>query len=347
AAASDTEGSITVSTGAAAFPYQGQLPAGIYQVLFYNSVAQAPGYSDHTHWSTSCMAGQPGTVTLGTVTVGSDGAIVGQPLSFDLPSNLRADTATPQESAVCISDSAGAHGNMAPLTIISPQWPNGASDSPSVSADGRYIAFASSASNLVGGDTNGVQDIFVTDTVAGTTRRISVSSTLDQANGPSSDPHISDDGRYVAFQSDATNLVPGDTNGATDVFVYDLSTGAIQRVSVSDTGAQLPLGASSPAISGDGSAIAFVTRSPIATGADCGSDSNNVEDVYIYSQALERTVQMASGYTEVNAGACPSGAHTVLTVGNGPSLNPSLSSDGRYVAFESTATNRWRRHKRH
>ena len=95
--------------------------------------------------------------------------------------------------------------------------------SPAISADGRFVAFDSEATNLVPGDTNDASDVFVRDRQTGTTRRVSVSSGGAQGNGASFDPAISADGRFVAFNSDATNLVPGDTNGAADVFVRTLA----------------------------------------------------------------------------------------------------------------------------
>jgi archaellum component FlaF (FlaF/FlaG flagellin family) len=103
---------------------------------------------------------------------------------------------------------------------------NGSCYEPSISADGRYVAFESLASNLVPGDTNAVPgdpwtglDVFVRDTVAGTTTRVSVASDGTEANGDTGEPSISGDGRYVAFESWASNLVPGDTNERYDVFV--------------------------------------------------------------------------------------------------------------------------------
>jgi Tol biopolymer transport system component len=90
---------------------------------------------------------------------------------------------------------------------------------PSISADGRYVAFSSWASNLVPGDTNGVRDIFVHDRVTGQTTRVSVASDGTEGNGHSDLPSISADGRYVAFASEASNLVPGDTNRWADIFV--------------------------------------------------------------------------------------------------------------------------------
>src|SRR5439155_1190150 len=122
-------------------------------------------------------------------------------------------------------DSAGTQGN---------------SDSvdASISADGRFVAFYSSANNLVPGDTNGAEDVFVHDRLTGTTERVSVDSAGTQGNSESFLPSISADGRFVAFYSDATNLVPGDTNGFEDVFVHDRLTGATERVSVASAGTQ-------------------------------------------------------------------------------------------------------------
>ncbi|MBP2235262.1 hypothetical protein J2Z31_001754 [Sinorhizobium kostiense] len=113
---------------------------------------------------------------------------------------------------------------------------NGHSENPSISANGRYVAFESNASNLVAGDTNGTSDVFIFDLELGTTTRVSVDSAGGQANGQSFKPSISADGRYVAFESDASNLVAGDTNGTGDVFVFDLQLGTITRVSIDSTG---------------------------------------------------------------------------------------------------------------
>src|SRR5207248_3288317 len=95
---------------------------------------------------------------------------------------------------------------------------NGESFAAPISADGRFVAFLSSASNLVGGDTNGARDVFVRDRKAGKTRRVSVDSHGTQGNGTSFAPSISADARFVAFTSLANNLVAGDTNGASDIF---------------------------------------------------------------------------------------------------------------------------------
>ena len=110
--------------------------------------------------------------------------------------------------------------------------PWGGSIAGGISANGRYIVFESDARNLVPRDTNHASDVFLHDQGSGVTTRVSVSSNGRQANGPSGSPAISADGRYVAFQSLASNLVRGDTNRISDVFVRDLATGKTSRVSV-------------------------------------------------------------------------------------------------------------------
>jgi Ca2+-binding RTX toxin-like protein len=155
---------------------------------------------------------------------------------------------------------------------------NGASFSPSISADGRYVAFYSLANNLVSGDTNNTGDIFVYDTVANTTRRVSVGDNGIQGNGDSGSPSISADGRYVAFLSDASNLVSGDTNGTSDTFVYDTVANTTRRVSVGDNDTQGNDFSGSPSISADGSYVAFNSyASNLVNG-----DSNNAVDVFVY-----------------------------------------------------------------
>jgi len=198
---------------------------------------------------------------------------------------------------------------------------NGGSFTPSISADGRYVAFASIAVNLVSGDTNGVQDIFVHDRQTGQTTRVSVASGGAQANGPSFDPSISADGRYVAFASLATNLVSGDTNNTGDIFVHDRQTGQTTRVSVATGGGQANGNSSNPSISADGRYIAFDSNaSNLVSG-----DTNNTGDIFVHDRQTGATTRVSIG---------PGG-----TQANRGSLAPSISADGRYVAFHSDATN--------
>jgi Tol biopolymer transport system component len=127
-----------------------------------------------------------------------------------------------------------------------------------ISADGRYVAFRSYASSLVADDTNGEQDVFVRDRQTGRTTRVSVGAGGAQGNAGSIGAGISADGRYVTFDSNATNLVPGDTNDLGDVFVHDRQTSRTTRVSVTARGAQAAGGNSAnPAISADGQHVAF------------------------------------------------------------------------------------------
>ncbi|MCC5954062.1 MAG: S-layer homology domain-containing protein [Acidimicrobiia bacterium] len=201
---------------------------------------------------------------------------------------------------------------------------NDASGSPSISADGRFVAFTSEATNLVPGDTNNATDIFVRDRIAGTTQRVSVSSNGDQANSGSLNPSISADGRYVAYASFATNLVPGDTNGVADIFVRDLTTGATERVSTSAFGAQTNGASFAPSISANGNVIAYHTS---ATNVVTG-DTNGVDDVIVHNrtapaQSANQRVSVASDGTQAN----------------GLSGAPSISADGRHVAFVSLASN--------
>lgn len=134
---------------------------------------------------------------------------------------------------------------------------NGASFEPTISANGRFFAFSSIASNLVAGDGNGTLDVFVHDRKTGETTRVSVDSAGSEANGHSGQPSISKDGRFVAFYSAASNLVADDTNGVPDVFVHDRKTGTTVRVSVAADGSQANAAALTPAISGNGRAVAF------------------------------------------------------------------------------------------
>ena len=192
---------------------------------------------------------------------------------------------------------------------------------PSISTDGRYVAFQSTASNLVPGDTNGVSDVFVRDRQTGTTERVSVDSGGGEGNGGSYFPSISADGRYVAFLSYADDLVTGDTNTAPDVFVRDRQGGATERVTVATSGVQGNAGSYwAPAISADGRYVAYQSNSRNLV----GGDTNAASDVFVRDRQAGTTerVSVDSGGGE----------------GNGSSAYGSISADGRYVAFASAAT---------
>ena len=141
---------------------------------------------------------------------------------------------------------------------------NGSSRSPVVSANGRYVAFVSSATNLDGlADTNGASDVFIRDLWTGTTVRASRSSTVALAHGDSGAPSISGDGQFVSFESIAPDLVGNDTNGVMDTFVFDRTTGANSRVSTDQLGAQLPEGGSGAVLSSDGRSVTFCSDAQI------------------------------------------------------------------------------------
>ncbi|HVM17636.1 MAG TPA: hypothetical protein VM290_08660 [Gaiellaceae bacterium] len=200
---------------------------------------------------------------------------------------------------------------------------NGDSASAAVSGNGRYVAFASAATNLVAGDTNNAVDIFVRDRVAGTTRRVSVSSSGAQANANSREAAISADGSVVAFASQASNLVAGDTNGSSDIFVHVLATGVTTRVSVSSTGAEGNGNSFVPSLSGDGRYVAFWSHAGNLVG---GADAPLTTDVFVHDRQ--------TGTTEL---VSVSSAGAPAQVG-GDSHIPSISDDGRYVAFQSLST---------
>ena len=136
---------------------------------------------------------------------------------------------------------------------------NANSGNPALSSDGRYVAFVSSASNLVGGDTNGSTDVFVRDRELGRTERVSVSS-AEVEGFASYQPSISADGRYVAFSSGAPNLVKNDTNSTDDVFIRDRKLGKTYRVSLGLGGEEANAGSADPAISQNGRYVAFLSE---------------------------------------------------------------------------------------
>ncbi len=200
---------------------------------------------------------------------------------------------------------------------------DGVSYTSAISADGRFVAFYSGATNLVSGDTNGTTDVFVHDRQTGTTERVSVATGGGQAdNGSFGPPAISADGRFVAFYSNATNLVGGDTNSKYDIFVHDRQTGTTERVSVATGGGQATDSSQSPAISADGRFVTFYSNATNLV----GGDTNGAADVFVHDRQ--------TGTTERVSVATGGGQAT-----GGDSYDPAISADGRFVAFDSAATN--------
>lgn len=222
-----------------------------------------------------------------------------------LPSAAAASDAAPTVALVSVDASGGDA--------------DGPSAAPSISDDGRYVAFASDAGDLVPGDGNGVRDVFVRDRATGTTRRVSVAAAGGDADGPSGQPAISGDGRFVAFTSAATDLVTGDGNGAADVFLRDLVAGTTVRVSVDRAGGDAAGPSRDPAVDDHGTVVAFASEAADVV----GRDGNGLADVFVRDLAAGRTERVS-----VDAGGADAG---------GASSAPSLSDDGSRVAFESFA----------
>jgi len=242
---------------------------------------------------------------------------------------------------------------------------NGNSGEAAISADGRFVAFASYASNLVAGDTNKcVQkypvgrrpsarrypcaDVFVRDRATGKTERVSLSSRDTQASGDSGlrGLAISGDGRYVAFSSEASTLVAGDTDGChaerltcSDVFVRDRLTGKTTLASVGSGDKPTNGDSYEPSISADGRFVAFSSEASnlvACSGTDCPR-------VFVRPQASGKTERVRVSNANVFVWDRVTGKTERVSVGGGkqeggPSTEPSISADGRYVAFASFAT---------
>lgn len=179
--------------------------------------------------------------------------------------------------------------------------------------DGKWVLFSSTASNLVSGDTNGVRDVFLQNTESGEIRRISVSASGAEANGSSNSVAISNNGRFVAFNSAATNLTGTDTNGFTDVFLLDLQTNQLSMITRSSSGGQTNGNSIVNSISDDGR---YVVYSSTATNIAAG-DTNGESDVFIFDQQNNTTTKISGGF---DGGA-----------------SARISGDGKFVVYASSA----------
>lgn len=235
-------------------------------------------------------------------------------------------TAAPPSTAEADPSATMTISSRTPEPQLQPDQPgNGPSSWASLSAEGRFVAYASDATNLVPGDSNRSCDIFVRDRETGRTERISVATDGAEANGSSFDPAISADGRYVAFWSWANNLVPGDDNGEADVFLHDRQAGETELVSTGPDGKPARggegMGSYRPSLSDDGRLVAFVSwASDLVPG-----DTNRLADAFVcdrQAHAITR-VSVAEDGTEANG-------WTDLV---------STSADGRWLAFVCNATN--------
>ena len=211
---------------------------------------------------------------------------------------------------------------------------NNASSAPSTSSDGRHVAFESQADNLVAGDGNSFWDIFVHDLQTGITTRVSLHSDgTTEGDGPSFDPSISSDGRYVAFESDADNLVVSDNGLYYDVYVHDRQTGTTTRVSLHTDGTEGDRESNDPSISGDGRYVAFESFASTLVAGDMPFPFG-FPDIFVRDRDADGngTYDEVGGVSTVRVSVDSDGI-----AWDGPSLNPSISTNGRYVAFQSDA----------
>jgi TolB protein len=277
------------------------------------ALAHPPGVTERISVSSQGTAGDNDSVL---AAVSADGRFVAF-TSF-------ADNLVPGDtnftSDVFVVDRTGGGPQRVSVSNTGQQGEN-SSESPSISADGRFVAFMSSSDALVPGDGDGAADVFVRDRAAATTEGISVAPTPSGFGATSSSPAITPDGRFVAFDSWEPDLVPADTNNSFDVFVRDRTTGGLERVSVSSAGTEGNDWSLAPSISADGNVVAFHSFA----GNLVAGDDNFDFDVYVRDRAAGTTVR---------ASVRSDGTQGGFSLG---SQNPSISADGHVVAFESEA----------
>lgn len=216
-----------------------------------------------------------------------------------------------------------AAGTLERVSLSSEEVPGNAdSAGATISEDGRYVAFSSSANNLVSGDTNTYIDVFVRDLQEGETERVSISTSgMQQANCSSQGAAISANGRAVVFSSDCPQLVTGDTNNVDDLFVRDLDLDTTERVNISNSEVEANSYSSGRGISYDGRYVSFQSH---ATNLVTG-DHNSKQDVFLRDRQAGTTILIATS---------PAGVQ-----GNDGSYGASMSADACYIAFGSDATN--------
>ncbi|MBZ0314813.1 MAG: hypothetical protein K8L91_00230, partial [Anaerolineae bacterium] len=197
--------------------------------------------------------------------------------------------------------------------------PQSAGGELSISPDGRYVAFTT-ATGLVGGDTNGQGDVYLRDRQANTTTWVSVGHFGQQGVGNSMIPSVSPNGRYVSFDSTAENLVNNDTNLFRDVFLRDVQQSTTIRVSVSATGTQANNVSSNSAVDNNGVVYYTSSATTIVPGTSIGENQ-----IYRYDPSTQQVTIMSRASNG--------------TLGNGSSFSPRISSNGRFLTFESTAYN--------
>ena len=316
---------------------------GVTDVFWRDSCLGEDGCALKTRRVSIATNGTEGNAISSDPAISSDGRFVA---FLSLANNLVAGDTNGAPDVFVRDTCAGAGGGCTPSTsrvsisTAGAEADSGSSTAPAITPDGRFIAFSSSATNLVASDLNGVADVFVRDTCRGagggctpSTIRVSVASGGGQGNAASSNPTISNSGRFVAFGSDADNLVSGDANGVADIFVRDTCIGATGctpstiRVSRSSGGTQGNAGSTNPSISGNGRYVAFASNSDNLV----SNDANGVRDVFLRDTCI--------GATGCSVSTRRMSVSTAGTQGNTQSIQPSISGDGRFVAFASDADN--------
>ncbi|HEV2755241.1 MAG TPA: adenylate/guanylate cyclase domain-containing protein [Actinomycetota bacterium] len=201
---------------------------------------------------------------------------------------------------------------------------NGPSYDNDISGDGALVAFTTAATNLAfeNRDTNEANDVFVHDRRAPKTNRVNIrSGTLDEANGHSFQPVLSEDGRYVAFVSKASDLVPGDTNNRLDVFRYDRAERKTIRISLTSAGEPTNDPSDEPSISDDGNRVVFASTASNLV----GERGDIARSIFVRDVEAGTTTLVSRSYADAEPG-------------NGASSSPEISGDGRYVVFASKAS---------
>ncbi|WP_457094190.1 TolB family protein [Microvirga sp. P5_D2] len=290
---------------------------------------------ENIHFDTDAIRGGRQHLSVERVSIASDGTqATGESLHPTISANGRYVTYGSFASTLVPDDTNGAYdifiydrktNTIERISVASDGTEaNGSSYDPEISANGRYVTYTSEASNLVPDDTNPREngtDIFVYDRKTNTTERINVASDGTQANDRSFSPEISAKGRYVTYTSDASNLVPDDTNNAWDIFVYDRKTNTTERINMASDGTEANSFSSNPAISANGRYVTYESQASNLV----PDDTNDTQDIFVYDRKTNTTerISVASNCTEANSG----------------SFDPEISANGRYVTYTSEASN--------
>lgn len=304
----------------------GGLPGGPFQRQPVVRVTDEFGNLDTWYTGPVALSIKPGTGKTGAMLTGTTtvDAVAGVATFTDLRIDIcglgyvivaMSGNLTPGESEPLDVKSAPGTTERVSVTDPSVDMVDGESFGPALNGDGTVVAFYSAATTMVPDDNNWMNDVFVRDRPAGRTERVSVASDGSEGDGDSDNPAVSADGRFVAFRSAASNLVPGDTNGLRDIFVHDRLTGQTERVSVDSAGAQADGESDRPCISADGRFVAYqsLARNLAA------DDENEVRDIYVRDRQAGRTERVS-----------------LEIIGTNPyrgSTAPSMSADGRFVTF--------------